>query len=214
MRTVLTWILIIILLIGGAYLGSPWWAVWSLERAAKAGDSHAVAETVDLPAVRASLSPTITAELQRALSREQQKPRGLFEKFTLFASKLFAPKPVDALLTPEGVTWMLKTGQAPPWINPFQRERTRPAGEPAMDAGHTGYTHDDFDQFHAKLDNKLSPGRSVTLTMLRRGFITWKVVGLDLLKTRSSTTTSSTSTAVTKTSGVSADYAPTGNRAP
>jgi hypothetical protein len=61
MRTFFTLILFAVTLIAGAYFGSPWWTVWNLERAAKAGDVHAVAQVVDFPAVRASLSPQLTS---------------------------------------------------------------------------------------------------------------------------------------------------------
>jgi hypothetical protein len=181
MRTFFTWVLLIAVLIVGAYFGSPWWTVWNLERAAKAGDAHAVAQVVDFPAVRASLSPQITVQLQAALEREQQKPKGILDKLTLFASKLFVPKPVDTLVTPEGVTYMIKTAKAPEWTNPFKRPGPPPAGDPRLDAMHTWYVADDLDQFHATLTNKLAPGRAVSLKLLRRGFLTWKVTELDLV---------------------------------
>lgn len=181
MRTVLTWILVIAILVGAAYFGSPWWTVWNLERAAKAGDAHAVAQVVDFPAVRANLSPGLTAKLQVALDREKTKPHTFLDKLTMFVAPLFQPKAVDTLLTPEGVAYMLKTAEAPPWTNPFKRDRAIPPGEPGVDLGRTGYDGDDLDQFHAVVTNKLAPGRLVTLKLLRRGFLTWKVVGLDLV---------------------------------
>ena len=198
MRTLFTWIVLIVVLVGGAYFGSPWWTVWNLERAAKAGDAHAVAAAVDFPAVRASLSPRLADQLQTALAHEQQKPHNLLEKFTLFATKLFSPKPADALVTPEGVTWMLKTASPPPWTNPFLREKTQPPGQPHLSLGHSGYIQDDLDQFQATLDNRVYPGRLVTLKLLRRGFISWKVVGLDL----------------ERAAGSSASYAPANTTSP
>jgi hypothetical protein len=196
MRTVLTWVLVIAILIGGAYLGSPWWTVWNLERAAKAGDAGAVAKVVDFPAVRASLSPQVTVELQHALDREKTKPHSFLDKLTMFVAPLFVPKAVDTLVTPEGVAYMLKTASAPPFINPLQHDHAPPAGEPALNLMQTGYLADDLDQFQAKITNKLAPGRVVTLKMLRRGFLTWKVVGIDLSRTP------------TTTAGSSAAYAP------
>jgi hypothetical protein len=195
MRNFLSMILLIALVIGGAYFGSPWWTVWNLEQAAKAGDAHAVAKLVDIPAVRASLTPQLTVQLQTALHHEQQKPRGLLDKLTMFASSLFAAKPVDTLVTPEGITYMIKTTRPPPWTNPFQRDKVPPAGQPALDFGKSWYMADDLDQFHAVVINKLVPGRAISLKLLRRGFMTWKVVGLDLISTTPS--------------GASGSYAPT-----
>jgi hypothetical protein len=181
MRSFFSLILLLIVLVAGAYLGSPWWTVWNLERAAKAGDAHAVAQVVDFPAVRAALSPEITAKLQAALDRDKEKPRGILDKLTMFAAQLFVPKAVDTLVTPEGVTYMVKTAKAPEWSNPFKREKAPPAGQPTFDVWHTGYAGDDLDQFHAVIGNKLLPGRAVKLKLLRRGFMTWKVVALDLV---------------------------------
>ena len=181
MRTFFTWVLLIIVIVAGAYFGSPWWAVWNLERAAKAGDAHAVASAVDFPAVRASLSPQLTAQLQQAMDRETTKPHSVIDKVILFFRPVFQPKAADSLLTPPGVTYMLKTAQPPPWSDPFQGQKAPPPGQPSLDLMHSGYLADDLDQFHATVDNKLLPGRAVSLKLLRRGFITWKVVGLDLV---------------------------------
>lgn len=189
MRTFLSWVAIIVILVGGAYYGSPWWTVWNLERAAKAADAAAVAKVVDFPAVRANLSPALTARLQAAVNREKAKPHSFLDKLTMFVAPLFQPKPADQLLTAEGVTYMLKTTDAPPWISPFKHDRTIPAGEPGVDLAHSGYIQDDLDQFQATITNKLKPGRTVTLKLLRRGFLTWKVVGLDLSVTTATTTT-------------------------
>jgi hypothetical protein len=181
MRTIFTWVVLIIILVGGAYLGSPWWAVWNLDRAAKAMDSHAIESAVDFPAVRASLSPGLNAKLQSAMDREKAKPHSVFDKLLMFGRSLIQPKVADTVLTPQGVTYMLKTAAPPPWSNPFEGQKAPPPGEPSLDLGHSGYMDDDLDQFHATIDNKIHPERAVSLKLLRRGFITWKVVSLDLV---------------------------------
>jgi len=181
MRMFFSWVLLIIILVGGAYLGSPWWAVWNLDRAAKAMDAHAIESSVDFPAVRASLSPALNAQLQQSADREKAKPHSIIDKLVMFGRSLVQPKVADTVLTPQGVTYILKTGAPPPWSNPFDGQKAPPPGEPALDLGHTGYLADDLDQFHATIDNKTYPGRAVSLKLLRRGFIAWKVVGLDLV---------------------------------
>jgi len=181
MRTFFTWVFLILLLIAGGYFGSPWWAVWTLEQAAKAGDAHAVERAVDFPAVRASLSPKLAAKLEQAMVREKAKPHSLLDKLILFVRPVFQPRAADSLLTPQGVAYMLKTAQTPPWSDPLQGQRPPARGKPRLDLMKSGYFADDFDQFHAIIDNRLSPGRAVSLTLLRRGFLTWKVVGLDLI---------------------------------
>lgn len=181
MRTFLTWVLLIVLIVAGAYFGSPWWTVWNLDRAARAGDAHAVANVVDFPAVRASLSPSLSAELQQALDREKTKPHSFLDKLLMFGRNLVQPKASDQELTPEGVTFMLKTAHPPAWSNPLKGEKAPPPGRPSLDLARTGYAADDLDQFNAVVDNTLAPGRAISLKLLRRGFLTWKVVGLDLI---------------------------------
>lgn len=187
MRTFFTGILLVVVLVTAVYLGSPWWTLWNVEQAARAGDAGAVAKSVDFPAVRASLSPQLTAKLQAALDREQAKPHSLLDKITLFASKLFVPKPVDTLVTPEGVAYMLKTAEAPEWKNPLAHDKATAAGattaQPTLDLWHSGYVADDLDQFHATVVNKLAPGHTASVKMLRRGFMTWKIISIDLAYT-------------------------------
>ena len=184
MRTFFTWILFAIILVGGAYLGSPWWTMWNVEQAARAGDAGAVAKVVDFPAVRASLSPQLTAKLQGALDKEKTKPHSFFDKLAMFVAPLFVPKAVDTLVTPEGVAYMLKTAEAPEWKNPIAHDKATAAGastaQPSLDLWQTGYVADDLDQFHATVANKLQPGHTVSVKMLRRGFMTWKIIGIDL----------------------------------
>ena len=184
MRTFFSWVLLIVVLVTAVYLGSPWWTMWNVEQAARAGDAGAVAKVVDFPAVRASLSPQLTAKLQAALDREQAKPASILDKITLFASKLFVPKPVDTLVTPEGVAYMLKTAEAPEWKNPLAHDKATAASastaQPSLDLWHSGYVADDLDQFHATVANKLAPGHTVSVKMLRRGFMTWKIISIDL----------------------------------
>ncbi|HEX8448830.1 MAG TPA: DUF2939 domain-containing protein [Allosphingosinicella sp.] len=45
---------LLVLLAAGWWFGSPWWTLWRIREAARAGDSEAVAAYVDFPALRAS----------------------------------------------------------------------------------------------------------------------------------------------------------------
>ena len=181
MRTLLSWIVTLVILAGGVYFGSPYYTVWTLEQAAKAGDANAVAAKVDFPQVRANLTPALTARLQGALDREKVKPHSFFDRLAMFVAPVFVPKAVDTLVTPEGVAAMIKTGHAPTWLNPVHHEKQAAKATPGEPhAIKLGYVADDLDQFQAVIENKLSPGSRVTLTLFRRGFFTWKVTAIDL----------------------------------
>jgi hypothetical protein len=131
--------------------------------------------------VRAALTPQLAVQLERSMDREKTKPHSFLDRLLLLVRPVFQPKASDSLLTPPGVTYMLKTARPPPWSEPFQTRGPPPPGQPRLDLMRSGYQADDLDQFHAVVDNRLLPGRAVSLTLFRRGFLTWKVVALDLV---------------------------------
>ena len=56
------------------------------------------------------------------------------------------------------------------------------------------YLDNDLDQFHAAIGNKLKPTAEITLKLLRRGFLTWKVTAIDLGTAPATTISTSTTT--------------------
>ncbi|MGZ8286865.1 MAG: DUF2939 domain-containing protein [Allosphingosinicella sp.] len=53
-RTLAAAAALLVLLAAGWWFGSPWWTLWRMREAARAGDSDALAAYVDFPALRAS----------------------------------------------------------------------------------------------------------------------------------------------------------------
>ena len=158
MRNFLSLILLIAVVVVGAYWGSPYYAVWQLEQAAKGGDAHAIANFIDFPAVRANLSPQLNAALQANMEAEKAKPHSFFDRIGMAIAPLFHAKPAETLVTPEGVAVMLKTASPPSYTNPFHRGRAPDAanpGEPYVIS--QDYLDNDLDQFHAAIGNKLKP---------------------------------------------------------
>jgi hypothetical protein len=199
MRNILSLLLLVAVLVIGAYWGSPYYTVWRLEQAAKAQDAHAVAGVVDFPAVRANLSPSLTAALQAAMDAEKTKPHSLLDRIGMAIAPLFQGKRADALVTPEGVTVMLKTAAPPRYANPFGQGRSPDSANPGEPYTISqDYIDNDLDQFHAAIGNRLKPGAEVRIKLLRRGFLTWKITAIDLDHNApisgGSTTTSSTTT--------------------
>ena len=198
MRNFLSLILLIAVVIVGVYYGSPYYTVWQLEQAAKGGDAHAIANFIDFPAVRANLSPSLSAALQANIDAEKIKPHSFLDRIGMAIAPLFHGKPADTLVTPEGVAVMLKTAEPPGYRNPFHAGR-----EP--DAAHPGepytisqdYIDNDLDQFHATIGNRLKPTAEITLRLLRRGFMTWKVTAIDLGTAPATTVTSTTTSTST-----------------
>jgi hypothetical protein len=196
MRSFLSLILLLAVIVVGAYYGSPYYTVWRLEQAAKGGDAHAIAGVIDFPAVRANLSPQITAALQARIDAEKTRPHSLLDRIGMAIAPLFHHKPADTLVTPEGVAVMLKTASPPNYESPFQQGREPDSahpGEPYLLS--QGYLDNDLDQFHAEIGNHLKPRARITLRLLRRGFLTWKVTAIDLgMAPKTATVVSSTTT--------------------
>ena len=184
MRKLFGWIATIGLLLLVVYYGSPYYTVWRLSQAAKAGDAKGVAEAVDFPAVRANLKPQLADYMQAQIAEERAKPHGLLDQLGLVLAPYFVGSAVDMTVTPETVTAMIRTARPPRMT---KDARPAAADEPATSRAPTdtratdlGYVGDDLDQFHAAIASRAHPQRRVVLHLLRRGFFTWKVVSLDL----------------------------------
>jgi hypothetical protein len=52
-----------LLVTAGWWFGSPWWTLWRMREAARAGDSAALAAYVDFPALRASMRAQLRPRL-------------------------------------------------------------------------------------------------------------------------------------------------------
>ena len=111
-RSFLALILLVAALAVGAYYGSPFYTVWRLEQAAKGGDAHAIAGVIDFPAVRANLSPRLSAALQASIDAEKTKPHSFLNRIGMAIAPFFHSKPADTLVTPEGLAIMLKNRPA------------------------------------------------------------------------------------------------------
>jgi hypothetical protein len=181
MRTLFSLLLLVVLLAMGAYYGSPYYVVWRLEQAAKAGDAATVAGLTDLAAVRANLSPSLSAAFQRRVEAERAKPHSLLDRLGMAIAPLFQAKPADVLVTPEGLAILLKTGAAPSYATVYHGGREADWAHPGRPYTlKEGYAGDDLDQFRARVGNRLKPEREVRLTLLRRGFFNWRLTAVDV----------------------------------
>src|SRR5687768_4169375 len=90
-RTIALAAILLVLLAGAWWSGSPWWTLWRMREAAEAGDAEALAGYIDFPALRAS-------------TREQL---GLGP-----VGGLLAAPAVDALVSPEALRLALGNGRA------------------------------------------------------------------------------------------------------
>lgn len=160
----------------GAYALSPVFAAQALVRAGRTGDAAALERLVDFPAFRASLKD----ELNQALADEMRDQAGEAGDVLAGLGMLLAPAlvsgAVDALITPETVGEMVRTGRAP---NPTDGQAAAPSPNDGGDDIHQAWGYRSLDTFAVTLTRKDRPDRRLALVMSRRGLFDWKLTGVD-----------------------------------
>ena len=181
MRKLLAFLGVALALLAAVWLGSPYWTVWRLSQAVKAGDAAQVSRRIDFPALRESLKPKLRAYMEAETAR---KPGSFLDRLGLALASSLMGTAVDVVVTPEAVTAMLRTAKPP--------KVAGPAGPPPADgtigprtptdtrAVRMGYAGGDLDLFQASLASHARPDRTVGLRLTRRGVWEWKVVDLEL----------------------------------
>ena len=117
MKKLLALLILAALAFGGWYFASPWWAMKSLADAARAGDTVAIAEMVDMEALRASAAEQVTEAVRR-----QQGTGGMLDGFGGVVAERVGREVMDRALTPEGMGTVVASGAL---AAPFIPERLR-----------------------------------------------------------------------------------------
>ena len=178
MRRLAAWALALTVLAGAAFIGSPYLAVWRLSQAVKGGDARTVAQLTDVAAVRADLKPQLEAWLRARAAR--RAPHGLLGRLEAALAPYLAGGVVEAAVTPETLTAMLRTARPPRPAEGGDARPATPRGPTDTHAVRLGYVDGDLDQFSAEIASRRRPDRRVGLRLLRRGVLTWRVVSVEL----------------------------------
>jgi hypothetical protein len=146
---------------------TPYMAVNKLQAAAEAGDSQALNEMVDFPALRTS----IRTEIQSAAARGIQKDGGVFAAFGAAAAGFVVGPVVDAAVTPEGIGLLMK-GQAP-------RSRKDDSGDDEnwRDDVKISRRWEASDRFVIRYSDRASGHERISLVMRRDG-LDWRLSGI------------------------------------
>jgi len=158
-----------------AYLGSPYWTLHQIRDAATAGEGDRVATYVDFPAVRESIkSQFVLATAQRTESKG--KDRAFATLGQAFALRMMDGL-VDALVSPEGVANMIRTGKAPRLTLEAKATSTTSSTverrQPKVRRGYEG-----LDTFHATMIDPESGEDMVIAVLSRQGLFTWKLTAV------------------------------------
>jgi len=155
-------VLLPLVLLGGGATSlyyTPHLALKEIESAARAGDTAALAERVDFPAVRSSVKRQLQARFDQAAAAN---PNPLAAFGSALAGALSDPA-VDALVTPDNVARMLRGENLGAVQGPTLR----------LDASSVTLQYSGFNRFHAIT----APAPSgFTLVLAREGWLDWKLV--------------------------------------
>lgn len=174
-RTVKTIIAAGVLAISGLWALSPVFAAQALVRAGRTGDQAALSRLVDFPAFRDSLKEELNARLMTEMRAKTGGDSALSGLGMLLAPAVVSGA-VDALVTPQAISAMVRSGQAP------QADATPEPATPEPDGRDVkvGYGYRDLNTFAVTLTREDRPAEPVILLMQRRGVVDWKLAGIEL----------------------------------
>lgn len=159
-----------------AYFVSPYWALHQIRTAAKAGDGDRVAAYVDFPAVRESIKVQLASALATRL--EAQPKAGPLASFgQAFATSMMGGL-VDAMVTPEGISTMIRSGKAP--HQPLQAKPTAPPPNEERRSPKVRQGYQGLDTFEATLIDPDSNDEVMNAILSRQGLFSWKLTALRL----------------------------------
>lgn len=168
-----------------AWLVSPVLTARALTQAAERGDAAALERHVDFPAFRASLRDALTARLTAEM-RARGDQDALAGFGMMFGAALVSGA-VDALVTPQGVAAMVRTGQAP-GVTDGPAPAAEDAGgddaarDPDRDDNRVrqSWAYRGLNAFAVDLYRQDRPDARLSLILERRGLFDWKLAAVTL----------------------------------
>ena len=158
----------IVVVICGYWYATPYLALNNIKKAAQAGDSDTVSKYIDYPSVRQSFKDQMNAMMMKEMAN--QKDDGFAALGAMLASTM-VDKMIDGIVTPEGMTLMLKgkdLRDAQQDSQDTQTAETQEQNKPEYDAGYTSM-HD----FEVVIKDQ-EQSKEVKVLMVRDG-LSWKI---------------------------------------
>jgi len=166
------WIALIVaavLIVGGTYFGSPYWAVRSLKQAAISGDADKLDDAVNFPAVRESMKSQLSAALIQKMNSDPEMRGNPFAGLGMMMIPAIVDRMVDTFVTADGIAALVR-GSKP---NQAGAKSENPDIE-------YEYHWDNLDRFRVTLVNSRTHESGPSLLFDRTGFADWKLVKLRL----------------------------------
>lgn len=163
-----------LVLIAGAYFGSPYWAARQFREAAVSGDIDRLEAAVDFPAVRESLKAQLTVILTEKMNSDPEMKSNPFAGLAMMMMPTMINGAIDSFVTPDGISAMMKKGKV---------ERNRHAAVGAQVDANLSYSYDyrGTDRFAVTPKSPTTPAEEApSFVFERRGWFSWKVIRLEI----------------------------------
>lgn len=157
----------------GWFAASPFLAARALGDAAEKGDAEALERLVDFPALRDSMKQEFNARFvdeMRGSSGDDP-----FAGLGALLGPALISGAVDALVTPQAIALMVRTGEAPEARDAADPQARADEPEPKRTLGYR-----DLNTFAINFQDAGREDRAITLLMKRDGLFGWKLAAIDL----------------------------------
>lgn len=159
----------ILVVIGGYFYASPYLVLNSIKNAAQAGDSEKVSAYIDYPSVRQSFKDQVNAYVVKDMASKETNG---WEALGAMMASAMVDKMVDALVTPEGMTMILKGKDFKESLEPIEQQ-SKPEVEETGKKAEFSTRYLSFNIFEAKLKN--TENEEELKIILERNGLSWKV---------------------------------------
>jgi hypothetical protein len=162
------------LVTGGIYVGSPYYAAYSLRNAALEADTDKLDASVDFPAVRESLKSQFSAAMITEMQNDPRMRDNPFAGLGAMMLPALIDRMVDAFITPDGIAALIR-GQKPADV----KGKIAPEPKPNPDIeSRTDYVS--LDRFRVRLHNNKLDEDGPSFLFERRGFASWKMIKVEM----------------------------------
>jgi hypothetical protein len=168
-----TWIVVaaILAVMALAYVGSPFWAARQFKQAALSGDVDRLEAAVDFPSVRESLKSQLTIAMTQRMQSDPEMRSNPFAGLGLMILPAMVGKMVDAYVTPDGMSAMMRSGKV----------RSAKVAEPVKADVDYDYSYRTLDRFAVTAKASDAKADEVpNFVFERRGILSWKLIRIEI----------------------------------
>lgn len=170
-----------LLAVAAAWFASPWWTVWQMQSAARAGEGDRLAQYVDFPALREDLKSQVQTGMAKKLQRPDMQSNPFAGLGMMLAGSLLGGV-VDALVTPDNLASMIRSGRttADKLVPPTKSSSATEAKAADSKPPRIAHRFEGLNVFKVEMHEPDTDKLVMTWVLTREGFLTWKLTSIRL----------------------------------